>query len=108
MRPPIGLRYLRATVLEQQGRFEPAMALLREAIYLDRDFVLAHFALGNLCRRHGRIAQARRHMANAAALLRNHGPDDMLPEAEGMTAGWLSELIHTARNCHDDTHQSQA
>jgi chemotaxis protein methyltransferase CheR len=103
-----GLRYLRATVLEQQGLLEPAMALLREAIYLDRDFVLAHFALGNLYRRRGRITQARRHMANAAALLRSHEPDDALPEAEGMTAGWLSELIHAARNCHDDTQKSQA
>jgi chemotaxis protein methyltransferase CheR len=84
------------------------MALLREAIYLDRNFVLAHFALGNLHRRRGRITQARRHMANAAALLSSHEPDDALPEAEGMTAGWLSELIHAARNCHDDTQKSQA
>lgn len=103
-----GLRYLRATVLEQQGCLEPAMALLREAIYLDRDFALAHFALGNLYRRRGRISEARRHMANAAVLLSGHEPDDALPEAEGMTAGWLSELIHAARNCHDDTQKSQA
>lgn len=107
-----GLRYLRATVLEQQGCLEPAMALFREAIYLDRNFVLAHFALGNLFRRRGCILQARRHMANAAALLSSHEPGDALPEAEGiaegMTAGWLAELIHAAGNCHDDTQKSRA
>lgn len=97
-----GLRYLRATVLEQQGRLDSAISLLREAIYLDRGFVLAHFALANLLRRRGHIAQARRHMANATALLNRHEPGDALPEAEGMTAGWLSELIHAARDCHDD------
>jgi len=98
-----GLRYLRATVLEQQGHLDSAITVLREAIYLDRDFVLAHFALGNLARRRGRIVQARRHMANAVALLNRHEPGDALPQAEGMTAGWLSELIHAARDWHDDT-----
>jgi chemotaxis protein methyltransferase CheR len=103
-----GLRYLRATVLEQQGLFEPAVALLRQAIYLDRDFVLAHFALANLHRRQGRMQEALRHMANAAALLRTYAPGDALPESEGITAGWLSELLmHATRHWHDDRQKSQ-
>jgi chemotaxis protein methyltransferase CheR len=103
-----GLRYLRATVLEQQGRLEPAVASLRQAIYLDRDFVLAHFALANLFRRQGCMDEARRHMANAAALLNAYAPDDALPESEDITAGWLSALLMQAtRHWHDDTQKSQ-
>jgi len=40
--------YLSATIFQEQGRHEIAIQALMRALYLDPDFVLAHFALGNL------------------------------------------------------------
>jgi chemotaxis protein methyltransferase CheR len=94
-----GLYYLLATILEEQGKTEKAIKSLNKALYLDHNFVLAHFALANLMRRLGKIAESRKHIGNVAEMLRKYGPEETLPESEGMTAGRLSELI--ARGYHE-------
>ncbi len=85
--------YLRATILQELGRGEQAAASLQRALYLDPDFVLAHFALGSLARRLGQEATARRHLANALDLLAACPPDSIVPASEGVTAGRLREII---------------
>ncbi|MGP1678862.1 MAG: hypothetical protein ACTS6J_17110, partial [Burkholderiales bacterium] len=57
------------------------------------DFALAHFALGNLCLSGGRQREARRHFGNALTLLRACPADALLPEADGLSAGRLVEII---------------
>lgn len=91
-----GLRYLLASVLAEQGRSDAAVAALRQALYLDQDFVLAHFALGNLYRRLGQPAPAARHFATARTLLAGYPPGQALPDAEGLTAGRLLDIIGSA------------
>ena len=71
------------------------MQSLKRALYLDPDFVLAHYALGNLCQSQGRHVEARRHFDNARASLRTHPPDEILPESDGLTAGRLAEMIES-------------
>jgi chemotaxis protein methyltransferase CheR len=85
--------YLRATILLELGQGEQAAASLQRALYLDPDFVLAHFALGSLARRLGQEASARRHLANALDLLAACPPDSIVPASEGVTAGRLREII---------------
>src|ERR1700674_274668 len=85
--------YLRAVILLEQGDREQARASLQRAVYLHPDFVLAHFALGNLTRGLGRNVEADKHFANAQHLLRGYRPDDPLPESDGLTAGWLAQSI---------------
>lgn len=86
-------QYLLATILQEQGRHDTAIQSLMRALYLDPDFVLAHFALGNLHQSQGRYRQAQRHFENVLALLRKHPPDETLPEADGLTAGRLAEIV---------------
>ncbi len=81
--------YLRGLILQEQGAHEAAVGALRRALYLDPEFILAHFALGNLMRRDGRTRDAVRCFENARTLLRGHAPDSVLPEADGLTAGRL-------------------
>lgn len=88
-----GLRYLLAAVLEEAGRPEAAVATLRQALYLDQDYVLAHFALGTLHRRMGDAGRAARHYGNARHLLQAYPADAPLADAEGLTAGRLREII---------------
>jgi len=85
--------YLLSIILLEQGQMAEAAAALKRALYIDHDFVLAHFALGNLNRQAGRKKEAGRDFANALHLLEKRDPHEVLPEAEGMTAGRLAEII---------------
>ena len=85
--------YLLATVLQEQGQHDIAIQSLMRVLYLDPDFVLAHFALGNLHQSQGRYRQAQRYFENTLLLLRRHPPDETLPEADGLTAERLAEIV---------------
>lgn len=87
------LRYLQAVILEEMGLLDDAMAAHQRVLYLDQNFVLAHFALGNLCRRLGRKTAAVRHFVNAADLLDGYPPGEILPASEGLTAGHLVSIV---------------
>ena len=90
-----GRHYLRATILQEQDRIEEALISLKRALYLDPDFVLAHFALGNLFRRQGRRKESERHCGHALALLKRYRKDELLAESEGLSAGRLVEIIRS-------------
>jgi chemotaxis protein methyltransferase CheR len=88
-----GLYYLSATILQEQDRDGEAIAALKRALYLDPNYVLAHFAQGNLSQRHGKAAAAKKSFDNVLAILSTYNSDDILPEAEGLTAGRLREIV---------------
>jgi len=85
--------YLRATILLESSRPKEALVSLRRTLYLDPDFAMAHYTLGDLTRRHGQERETGKHWQNALALLRDRPPDEPLREAEGLTAGRLVEII---------------
>ncbi len=85
--------YLRAAILQEQEAQAEAARSLQRAIYLDQDFVMAHFALGNLALRQDDARGARRHFEIVLALLEAQPPGEPLPESEGITAGRLKEIV---------------
>lgn len=85
--------YLLSIIQQEQGESEKAERALRHVLYLEPDFVLAHFALGNLCLAGRRYQKADQHFKNALALLRACPSDAVLPESDGLTAGRLIEVI---------------
>jgi len=87
--------YVHAMILQEMGERQAARDSLHRAVYLQPDFALAHFALGNLARAEARTAQANKYFANALHLLRSWPPDALLPESDGMSAGRLVEIIST-------------
>lgn len=90
--------YLRASILQELGELLEAGMALKRALYLEPNFVLAHFALGNLSRIQGNIAESNRHFDNALTLARARQPDEILPEADGLTAGRLAGIISALRS----------
>jgi chemotaxis protein methyltransferase CheR len=82
--------YLNAMVLQELGDREQARRSLERAIYLEPDFALAHFALGNLA---GPGVRTYRHFQNALEALRQLPAAELVPESDGLTAGRLSEII---------------
>jgi len=85
--------YLRAVVLIELGEAAQARDSLRRVVYLDGDFILAHFALGNLARGNGNDAESRTHYANTRRLLGRYQPDELLPESDGLTAGRFAQAL---------------
>lgn len=90
--------YLLATIQQEQGQGDAAVQSLMRALYLDPDFVLAHFTLGNFRLSQGRRREAERYFRNALALLQKHPPGEVLPESEGLTAGRLSQIIASVQS----------
>ena len=89
--------YLRAMIVLEQGVLPEAGQALQRAVYLDHNFVIAHFALGNLARGAGRWKVADKHFTNVLQLLDRYEQDAVLPESEGLTAGRLAEIINSLR-----------
>ena len=87
--------YFRAIVLLEEGEPEEARRALQRAVFLQPDFVLAHFALGNLARRACEHGAATRHFRNTLYILARHQSDDVLPESDGLNAGQLTKIITT-------------
>ncbi len=91
------LYYLRANIFQEQGEIPKAMASLKQAIYLDQTFVMAHFAMGTLTLQNGKPREAGKHLENALSLLGACPVDNPVPGAEGMTAARLAEIITATR-----------
>lgn len=91
-----GYYYLLSIIRQEQGQIEQAGISLKRALYLNQNFVLAHFALGNLVRRQGKFKQSKKHFENVLSLLSAYRPEDILPESEGLTAGRLMEIVQSS------------
>jgi len=87
--------YLHAVILQEQGSIKEAALSLNRALYLDQRFVLAHFALGNLTARQGKLKESQKHFENALSLLSAYQQGEVLPESEGIAAGRLTEIIQS-------------
>lgn len=85
--------YLNAVISQELGDITTAIASLRHAIYLDKDFILAYFSLGNLLNREGKTQEARKCFDNTLSLLSKLSPNEALPASEGITAGRLSQIV---------------
>ena len=100
--------YLLAAICQERGQSETAERALGRALYLEPDFALAHFALGNLCLSAGRRREARRHFGNALTLLRACPADALLPESDGLNAGRLVEIIASVQASLPRAHKELA
>ena len=84
--------FYHALILEQMGRHAETEQALRRAIYLDRDFTLAHYYLGLLQQKQGATALAARSFRNVLDLLSRKGDGSAVLDADGMTVADLRAL----------------
>jgi chemotaxis protein methyltransferase CheR len=95
-----GAHYIRALILEEQGKDIQALESLRKTIYLDPSFALAHFSLGNFAFRHGSRDEGERHFTNTLDILSRLKPGSVIPESEGITVERLAEIISSFKGDH--------
>lgn len=85
--------YLKATIETEVGDTQSAYKTLKKALYLNPDFIIAHFTLGNLARAQMKHKEANKLYDNTLDLLTGLEKDEIIPESDGITAGRLKEII---------------
>lgn len=83
------LTCMHAMLLRQSARNVEALAALRCALYLDRQFVVAHLAMGDVLSVMGDPSGARQAFRNAERLLLAGSEARMVPGSDGLDAGRL-------------------
>lgn len=94
------IHYLRALIHMQQGEYTSSMHSLRQAIYCDSGFALAHYMLGELHDKLGASQEAKRHWRRAQQALAGLDPQQSLTFGDDLTAEMLSGLLNYQLNKH--------
>lgn len=89
--------YLLATLSHSAGDRDASVKSLKQSIYLDPEFIMAHFTLGMLLLQEGKAAESRKSMKNALTLLEVLDTEEIPPCSEGITAGRLIETIKSIK-----------
>ncbi|MCD6584358.1 MAG: hypothetical protein J7K96_01220 [Desulfobacteraceae bacterium] len=91
------LYFLLSTIFQSAGNVDASMKSLKQSIYLDPDFIMAHFTLGMLLLQKNRPVESRKSMNNALSLLEQKDTEEILPYSEGIAAGRLIETIKSMK-----------
>jgi chemotaxis protein methyltransferase CheR len=86
------LHFYSGLLLDQEACHSAAAHALGRAVYLDRDFVLAHYYLGIVQQKMADAAGASRSFRNVKQLLEGLEPTASLPNADGLKVADLNEL----------------
>ncbi|MEO8580127.1 MAG: CheR family methyltransferase, partial [Gemmatimonadales bacterium] len=87
------LHYMHAVLLAEKGLFAEAARAAKRALYLDRNMIVAHLALGGVMARWGKdVVASQRSFAAAERLLSVMPPDQLVPDSDGEPAGRLIEM----------------
>lgn len=92
--------YLHAMILQELEAIAEARIALRRVLYLEPEFVMAHYALGMLELKAADNRSGERHLDQVQRLLAALPPEQLLPGSEGLSAGQLQDLLLQRRRQH--------
>ena len=84
--------FLKALVADQANEPEEALVHLKQAIFINREFVIGHYYQGVIAERSGNAAVAKRGYRNTCQLAEQMRPDIEVREGGGIRAGRLLEI----------------
>lgn len=90
--------FLNATIYQESGRLLDAIEEFLKVLYLDPDFILAHYALGGIYRGLAKHEESKKHISITLELLAKRDKEEILPESGGVTCGQLAASIENTRN----------
>jgi chemotaxis protein methyltransferase CheR len=88
-----GLYLLLASILQELDKREEAIIAVKQAVYIDPDYIMGHFTLGNIYFRLGKMKSAEKYFKNALELLNSESDDDIPEESEGLSVKYIREII---------------
>jgi chemotaxis protein methyltransferase CheR len=86
--------FLRASILQEMNNISEAIISLKQVVYLDPDYVMGHFVLGNLLNQEGNEKSAKRYFGNVLDLLKRYSNNDILPDSDGLSVKHIREIIY--------------
>ena len=89
------IHFYQALIFENLGKAAEAQRWLRQAIYLNRNFALAHYELGLALERERQMPAAARSFGNVLKVLGSTPDDAIVMAGSGLTATGLKELART-------------
>ena len=96
-----GFYFMRASILQEMDKTSEAITSLKQGIYIDPDYVMGHFILGNLYIRKRNSKNAKRYFKNVLDLLNGCANDDILPESDGLSVKYIREIIFAIMQTHE-------
>lgn len=84
--------FLKALIADQRNETEESLQHLKQAIFLNKDFVIGHYYQGIIAERAGYYIVAKRGYRNTCALAKELRPDVEVKEGGGITAKILLEI----------------
>lgn len=97
-----------ALALLELNRMQEAEAALRKVIYLNRDFIEAHFHLALLQLRLGKVKPGLKSLENALSAAGRTDPERELHHAVGMTVGRFAEVVKNEILVYDRHHGARS
>jgi chemotaxis protein methyltransferase CheR len=86
------LYLLRSSILQEMDNNSEAVSSLRQAIFLNPDYIMGHFTLANLLIRQGNYGSAKRYFNNVIELTGRLKNDSILTESEGLSIRYIREI----------------
>ncbi|HEY9793532.1 MAG TPA: tetratricopeptide repeat protein, partial [Candidatus Obscuribacterales bacterium] len=87
------LYFWRAVLLQQIQQDTEAVRAFQQAIFVDPNFVMAHFSLFMLFNKLGRSSEAEICRRNTQQILEKYSPDERLPCSDEMTARQIDTIM---------------
>lgn len=87
------LHFLQGSIFQEIGQNKDAQQAFKKTLFLDPQFVLAYFSLGNLYLKEGNTKASTLYFRNALEILERLKPEDVLQGEGEMTADRLKNLI---------------
>jgi chemotaxis protein methyltransferase CheR len=72
------------------------LAFLKKTLYLDPEFIMAHFAAATLYQKLGQPAEAARSRVNTLRLAQKLAPDMLIPGSDNLSAAELVKMAGAA------------
>jgi chemotaxis protein methyltransferase CheR len=86
------IHFYQALIFENLGIPDESERSLRQAIYLDRNFAMAHYHLGLALKRNRKTREAARSFGNALRVLASAPEDGTVTAGSGISVAFLKEL----------------
>lgn len=94
--------YTLALIHQETGEIEDAFANLRKTLYIEKNYVLANFAMANLLEQQGRQRYAVKYRATAARQVAKLPVDLPVPGSDGLTGGRLMAMLRAMSAMRDE------
>ena len=97
--------YLKALILQELGLITESMSELQKAIYLNPNFILPYFTLGNIARNQGKLQESKREFEKVLSLASQYDLNQEIPGSDGLTVGRMIEVINMTDNTTNETNK---